>query len=424
MLLPSTLFNPVYFPYLRCAARTQIFFGGSSSGKSSFLAQRCVLDVLSGRNVLIVRKVGRTLRGSCWNEVQKAIRLFRAENRFHVSLSDMTVTCRANGRQILFAGLDDVEKIKSLTPARGALTDIWMEEATECLYSDMKQLEKRMRGRSRFEKRLTLSFNPIDKAHWLYREFFSAWQDGPAGFPPPAVYGESVPGRSVFQSGLVILKTTYRDNRFLTEDDVSALENEPDPYYHRVYTRGDWGVRGGAVFRDWAVKDLKALSSRFPDKRFGLDFGFSRDPSACVCCALSRAERTIYVFRELYAAGLTCRDLACRLGPFLNGRPVVCDSAEPRSIAELRALGVSALPARKGPDSVLHGLWWLQGYRLVVDRDCRNMIRELTQYRWKEGPGRPCAEGEDHLIDALRYALEDEQLSRRAAFIAKGGVLA
>ena len=426
MRIDKSAFNEVYRPYVRESRRYQIFFGGSSSGKSAFLASRCVLDALWGRNVLIVRKVARTLRPSCWNEVLKAMGRLRVRKYFDVSQSEMLITAKQSGGQLIFAGLDDVEKIKSITPAHGVLTDVWMEEATECRYSDYKQLDKRLRGVSVHAKRMTFSFNPIARTHWLYEEFFSGWQDGAEAFPPPARCGRTVPGRSYFSDNLCILKTTYRDNRFLTYDDRKALENEQDPYYYDVYTRGAWGVSGDVVFRSWRAEDLSQTAARFPDKRYGLDFGFAKDPAACIRCAVSEGSRTVYIFAELLERGLTTWELAERLKRFAGDETVTCDSAEPRSIAELRRLGIHARPARKGPDSVLHGLQWLRGYQIVVDPSCRNMIRELSQYRWKEDSqrlGRPVPEGEDHLIDALRYALEDEQLARRAALGRKGGLI-
>ena len=168
--LQGNFLNKVYKPHLQNQHRYQIFFGGAGSGKSVFLATRCVIDTLQGRNTLIVRKVSRTLKGSCWNEVNKAIRRLGLQKLFSVSKTDLTITARNNGAQMIFAGLDDVEKIKSLTPKTGVLTDVWMEEATECEYQDFKQLDKRLRGASRHVKRLTLSFNPILRTHWIYRE--------------------------------------------------------------------------------------------------------------------------------------------------------------------------------------------------------------------------------------------------------------
>ena len=167
--------NYAYYDYLDDDTRTQIFFGGASSGKSYFIAQRIVADTVRGRNTLVLRNVARTLRGSCWNEIVKAISKVPYKQWFSISKTEMIITATNNGAQILFAGLDDVEKNQVHTPANGVLTDIWIEEATETSYDDLKQLEKRLRGESRHPKRITLSFNPIYREHWLFREFFGGW---------------------------------------------------------------------------------------------------------------------------------------------------------------------------------------------------------------------------------------------------------
>lgn len=403
LTIRGELFNRVYQPHLENAHRYQIYFGGSGSGKSVFLATRCVLDALRGRNILVVRKVGRTLRGSCWNETLKAMDRMNLKSLFLINKTENSLTVKSNGAQILFAGLDDVEKIKSFTPSRGPLTDIWMEEATECTFEDFKQLDKRLRGYSRFEKRITFSFNPVWQSHWLFKEFFPIWQDGK---------------NYVEKGGVSILKTTYRDNRFLTADDRAALESEKDPYYYRVYTLGEWGVPGRLIFTDWKVEDLEAVSPLWPVRYYGLDFGFSSDPCGAVDCALDRARKRIYVFRELCEKGLTNLALAERLHSFCGGHPIACDSAEPKSIAELRGLGVNAYPVKKGPDSVIHGVQWLQGHQIVLSPQCVSLREELMAYQWRrDAAGRPLPEPEDrnnHLLDALRYALEGESLGRLA----------
>ena len=139
--------NEVYLPYLRDTRRYQIFFGGAASGKSVFLATRAVLSALSGRNVLVVRKVRRTISASCWSEVLKSASRFGLLSQFSVGKTEGTLTAK-NGAQIVFVGLDDAEKIKSITPARGVFEDIWIEEATEIEREEFKQLDKRLRGQS------------------------------------------------------------------------------------------------------------------------------------------------------------------------------------------------------------------------------------------------------------------------------------
>jgi phage terminase large subunit len=330
---------------------------------------------------------------------------------FNVSKSEMVITAVNNGKQILFAGLDDVEKIKSTTPQDGVLTDIWIEEATETAYADFKQLDKRLRGQSKHKKRLTLSFNPVYKTHWIYTEFFGIWEDGKS-------YAES--------DTVSILKTTYKDNRFLADDDRAAMENEKDPYFREVYTLGNWGVLGDVIFRNWRAEDLSGISDAYPTRLYGLDFGFSQDPCAAVDCAYDRKHQRLYIFRELWEKGLTNSMLAERLKTFCAHRPICCDSAEPKSIAEIRNFGISAFPAKKGPDSVVHGIQWLQGLEIVVDVGCHHMREELTTYQWKrDKDGNSMAIPEDknnHLIDALRYAVETEA-TQRIATTAKRSVI-
>ena len=402
IVVPRSAFNACYLPYLNAQHARQIFFGGAGSGKSVFLAGRAVLDALTGRNTLVVRRVARTLRGSCYNEVRKAAARLGVLPCFRESRTEMAFTCRHNGAQILFLGLDDVEKIKSLTPRRGPLTDIWMEEATECRYHDLKQLEKRLRGHSRHKKRLTMSFNPVSRGHWLYRTYFTGWQEG---------------ARLHQGEELLILRTTHRDNQFLTEDDRRAYEQERDPYYHRVYTLGEWGELAGQVFTNWHAEDLSRLAPQADRLRVGLDFGFARDPAAAVRLHLDLKRGRVYVLDELYQRGLSNAQLAERLRAFAGEHPIICDSAEPKSIAQLRGLGIRAVAARKGPDSLRHGIRWLQGMEVVVDSRCTHTMAELQAYRWRQdasGECLPIPEGEDHLIDAMRYALERDSKPQRA----------
>lgn len=401
--------NTVYVPHLKNGHRYQIYYGGSSSGKSVFLATRAVLDTMAGRNTLIVRKVARNLRKSCWNEVTKAIGRMGLTKYFSVNRTDMTITAKNNGAQILFAGMDDAEKVKSITPQKGPLTDVWIEEATECDYEDYKQLDKRMRGASQHQKRMTFSFNPIYQQHWLYKEFFGIWEDGKQ-------YAE--------EGSVSILKTTYLDNRFLMDDDRRALEDEKDPYWREVYTLGNWGVIGAVIFKNWRQEDLTETGKAYPTRFYGLDFGFSSDPCGVIDCAYDRKNRRIYVFNEICEKGLTNTALAEELKAFCGRKPITCDSAEPKSIQELKNAGITAYGAKKGPDSVEHGIQWLQGHEIVIDKKCVHLRDELTTYQWRQDrDGNAMRVPEDknnHLIDALRYALESESSQRIATTGKKG----
>lgn len=404
--------NPVYRTYLEAVERKQVFYGGSASGKSVFLGQRTIYDLMrGGRNYLIVRQVGRTLRGSVFTEILKVIAEWGVGELFTINKSDMLITCR-NGYQAIFAGLDDVEKLKSLTPAKGAVTDIWIEEATEIEYHSMKQLLKRQRGGSaKTPKRLTLSFNPIIQSHWIYEEFFkaNAWADDQTTFKTDE---------------LSILKTTYKDNQFLTPDDIADLESEKDEYYRQVYTLGNWGILGNAILKNWKMVDMSDPGGEYylPEaqrthRKHGLDFGFSSDPAAAPFTHYEKSKKRIWIYDEMYEKGLTNPVLAETLEPKLGSDYITADSSEPKSIVELNMHGINAIPAQKGKDSVTFGIQWLQQHELLVDKNCVNMRNELQSYKWKEDAGGNAlpvpVDRNNHLIDALRYAYEDEMIEYR-----------
>ena len=403
--IDPVVFNEVFLQHLNNLARTQIFYGGSGSGKSVFLAQRCVYDLMrGGRNYLITRQVGRTLRGSVFTEVVKVITEWGVGGLFSVNKSDMLITC-TNGYQIIFAGLDDSEKLKSLTPLKGAITDIWIEEATETDRATVKQLYKRQRGGDEnTAKRLVLSFNPILQSHWIYEDYFGkvAWADD----------------QTEYASGeLSILKTWYIHNRFLTPDDVRDLENESDPYYRAVYTFGNWGVLGNVIFTNWRVEDLSGMRDQFTNRRHGGDFGFSSDPAAMPVTHYDKKHKTIYIYDELYETGLTNDLLAAAVIEKIGRDYSTWDSAEPKSIAELRQHGVNARAAKKGKDSVLFGIQWLQQQTIIIDKSCVNARNEFSQYKWKEDAAgnaiRQPVDKNNHLIDGLRYGYEDDMLESK-----------
>jgi len=397
------VFNDVYRPNLKNLARTQIYYGGSSSGKSVFLAQRVVYDLLNGgRNYLICRAVGRTIRKSVFNEINKVITDWGVRDLFHSNKTDGVITC-SNGYQALFTGLDDTEKVKSITPEKGVITDIWIEEATETTRKDIKDLYKRQRGGDpSTAKRLTLSFNPILQSHWIYDEYFNgvAWADDQTEYK---------------SDDLTILKTWYIHNRFLTPEDVADLENETDEYYRAVYTLGDWGVLGNVIFKNWQVRDLSGMTEQFTQPRHGLDFGFSADPAALACTHYDRKKKTIYIYDELYELGLTNDVLAREVKEKIGNQYVVADSAEPKSIEELRRGGIRISGAAKGKDSVNHGIQWLEQQTVIIGKNCVNSINEFQQYQWQEDKhGRAKkvpVDRNNHIIDALRYAYEGDARS-------------
>lgn len=389
--------NDAYIPYLNDTTRTQIFFGGSSSGKSFFLAQRVVMDVLKGHNYLIVRNVANTIKRSVYNQIVKTIIDFNLSEVFQMSKSEMVITCKRNNRQILFGGLDDPEKLKSITPIDGVITDIWIEEATETAREAYKQLTKRLRGATPdgIGKRIIFSFNPILQTHWIYQEFFWNWDDS----------------KNLYKSDdLLILKTTYKDNKFLTDEDIYALEHETDPYFYNVYTLGNWGVLGKVIFKNWRTEDLSDVIPSFDNIYNGIDFGVT-DPNAFIRVHVNEGQKQIFVFNEYKNSNTLIDELAEELNNRISKDEfIVGDPQGAQAILELNNRGITVIPAKKGPNSINDGISWLKEYEIIIDIHCQEFKNEIQSYHWQEdklGNALPKPVDKDnHLIDALRYATE------------------
>lgn len=340
------------------------------------------------------------MRNSIFNEINKAIINMGLLRFYSINKSDMVITNNLNGKQILFAGLDDVEKVKSITPQNGVLERIFVEEATEIKREAYKQLTKRLRGYSKYSKHVILAFNPILKSHWIYKEFFAHWQDNKNSYE---------------DESLCILKTTYKDNLFLTKEDKNQLENESDPYFYNVYSLGNWGILGNVIFKNWHVEDLSELKLKFDNIYNGLDFGWN-DPTAMLKVNLDKNRNRIYIFDEVYQQYMTDSVLLSTAKRFTNGNQyITCDDASPKTIDYLSNNGVRAIPTVKGADSIMRGIRWLQDYEIIVDVRCQNFKNEIEQYHWQQDKygnalERP-VDANNHLMDCLRYALCDEILA-------------
>ena len=228
------VFNDVYLPYLENDDRYLVFYGGGSSGKSYFIAQRFIYKLIHPTrcNLLVVRQTGDTNRRSTFPLLKQVISNWNLAKHFKVNESDMRIKCLLTGNEVAFAGLDDVEKIKSITFENGELTDIWVEEATETQEADINQLKVRLRG-GKTKKQIVLSFNPINIQHWIKKHFIDS-------------------------KLATVCFSTYKDNKFLTDDDRKALEDLKyiDEYTYNVYCLGHWGILGKTVF------DARAIQNR------------------------------------------------------------------------------------------------------------------------------------------------------------------
>ena len=235
--ISKKVFNEAYLPFLDNEDRYLVFGGGGSSGKSYFIVQRWVYQLLhpSRCNILVVRQTGDTNRRSTFPLFKQVISHWNLSEHFKVNESDMRIVCKLTGNEVAFIGLDDVEKVKSITFSNGELTKVWVEEATECQEADINQLKVRLRG-GKSKKQMVLSFNPVNIQHWIKGHFID--------------------------SGLAtVCWTTYKDNKFLTDDDRKALEDlqYTDEYTYEVYCLGKWGILGKTVF------DARAIQKRLDE---------------------------------------------------------------------------------------------------------------------------------------------------------------
>jgi phage terminase large subunit len=361
------------------------------------IAQRDIIDIVNEeRNFLVVRNTGNTLRQSVFEERCKVIKQWGLTNYFDIRQGDMQLVYKPTQCAFFFRGLDDVEKIKSLTPANGVLTDLRVEEATETSQDKVFELHRRMRGQTSLIKRSVYTFNPTLKTHWIAKKHFKG-QD--IGF--------------LYNKEKLIFRTTYKDNAFLTQQDINFIMSLSG-YQGQVYRDGLWGVLGDLIFNTWEIIDCK--NTEFDVTRYGIDFGFSSDPAAVIKVGYIKSKKEIYIQEGFYIRGGTNDVLAAKAKATVRDNTVWCDSAEPKSIQELRNAGenrISAYPAKKGPDSVWHSLQWLQQQKIYVDKRCTDMINELSAYQWKKSKSgetmQEPAESDDHLIAALRYATERDR---------------
>ena len=379
--------NGAYMPYLYdYSHRYEVYYGGAGSGKSVFIAQKIILKALRDkRKVLIIRKTLNSQKDSCWRLMLEQLSDLNIRQLCKVRITDFTIEL-PNGSALLFKGLDDSERIKSIV----GITDIWIEEATELIEEDFDQLDLRLRARAS-NLQMFVSFNPISKVNYVYRRWFA----------DTAVVGDDT----------LIVKTTYKDNRFLPEEYIKSLESKihSNPTYYRIYALGEFCSLDKLVYNNWRVeafeppKDGKLI--------VGLDFGFTNDPTAVVASIVKGDD--IFIFKEYTGTGKTNQQIAEIITSMGFAKSVIiADSAEPKSVAEIKRCGIQRIKeSTKGKDSIIHGIQRLQGYNIIVHPSCQNIITELENYSWIKDK----ATGEytnkpidmfNHSLDALRYSLQ------------------
>lgn len=382
------IFNDAYFSSLMdFSNRFEIYYGGAGSGKSVFIGQKLVMKAAAAqRKVLVIRKVGRTLKDSVFQLILDTLERFQLKAYCKVNLSTFTIEL-PNGSQFLFKGLDDSEKIKSIVN----ITDIWIEEASELTQDDFTQLNLRLRA-SAPNLQMMLSFNPVSKANWVYRYWFEN------GTP----------------SAAKVLRTTYKDNRFLPQEYIDSLEEmkEKNPTYYKIYALGEFASLDKLVFPSYSLLEEPIDTSNF-EMLVGLDFGFVNDPTALIQSFIDDKEKKLYIMKEFYQTGLTNDKIAEAIKYMgLAKSIIVADCAEQKSIEELKRNGIQKVrPSKKGKGSILAGIDKLKEYQIIVNPACENTLIELQNYSWKKdkSTGEYINEPIDsynHLMDSLRYSLQ------------------
>lgn len=357
--------------------------GGAGSGKSVFMTQRTIIRVLreSGHRILVVRKVASTLRNSVFKLFKDILIDWKLDRYFTISESYMIIKS-PNGSEIIFMGIDNAEKMKSIA----GITSIWIEEATELTETDFNQLDLRLRGKSKLHKEIALTFNPISDTHWIKKRFYDT-----------------------IRSDTIRLTTTYKDNRFLDEKYIEVLESlkDSDPVYYAVYCLAEWGSTGNLVWNNYKVKEIP-LDDECYDRVFcGLDFGYN-DPSAFL--KIGEKDGELYILEELYKTHLTNTELIELLSPYQQYR-IIADSAEPARIQEFYKQGFNISGCKKKEKNyVRNGIDFIRRKKIWVHPKNKHFISEISGYVYlTDKNGNPTEEPigvNDHLMSALRYGTE------------------
>lgn len=391
-----------YADFWKFKGRYRVCKGSRGSKKSKTTALNLIVRTMQypDANTLVIRKVFRTLKDSCFTELKWAINRLGVDEFWEAKESPLELTYKPTGQKIYFRGLDDPLKITSIAVEKGYLCWLWIEEAYEILNEqDFDMLDESIRGAIPEEtglfKQITLIFNPWNERHWIKRRFFDVKSDD-----------------------ILAMTTNYMCNEWLDDTDRRVFEEMKirNPRRYRVAGLGEWGVVEGLVYENWQEQYFdvgEILKIKGIQSAFGLDFGYTQDPTALFCGLVDKNERKIYVFDELYEKALTNRMIYEHIKSMgYSKERIKADAAEPKSIDELREFGLYHVrAARKGKDSINNGIQYIQDYEIIVHPKCVNFLTEISNYIWEEDKfgkkiNRPIDDF-NHLMDAMRYALED-----------------
>ena len=392
-----------YGTFWRSRARYVVVKGSRASKKSTTTALWLITKIMEHplANAIVIRKTYRTMKDSCFRQLKWAINRLGVSEWWHATESPLELTYKPTGQKILFRGLDDPLKVTSVTVDVGYLCWGWVEEAYEITSeADFDTIDESIRGELPPDlwKQWRITFNPWNERHWMKARFFDA---------------ES--------SDVLAMTTDYRCNEWLDETDLKLFEDmkRRNPRRYRVAGLGDWGITEGLVYENWQeqayqIEDEKAdgfVDTRQMQPFAGLDFGYTTDPTAFVVGFFDKTEGVLYIYDEIYERALSNVNISERIKAAGYGKArITADSAEPKSIDELKSYGLRVSGARKGKDSVMNGIQWVQNQKIVIHPRCVNFITEVSNYTWETDrfgvkTGKP-VDDFNHALDALRYGCE------------------
>lgn len=387
--------------------------GSRASKKSKTTALKIIYRMMQPQyreaNAIVFRKTYRTLKDSCFSDLRWAIHRFEVDDFWETRLSPLEITYKPTGQKILFRGLDDPLKVTSISVDKGYLCWAWLEEAYELLKEeDFDMIDESIRGAipDPLYKQWIITFNPWNEKHWIKHRFFDRQDDN-----------------------ILAMTTNYKCNEWLDASDLKLFEDMRlhNPRRYRVAGLGDWGIVEGLIYENWVERAFTLDDIRQCQTISGLDFGYTNDPTAFLIGFIDQDAKKLYIWDEIYKKGLTNRMIYQEIQDAGYAKEkITADSAEPKSIDELRELGLRVHGARKGRDSINNGIQYIQDYQIIVHPRCVNFLTEINNYTWDSDKfgDRINVPIDDfnHLMDALRYAVSDLQKGAPKVKTFRGGI--
>jgi len=389
------IINPSFYSFLFDTNPYLVFRGGAGSGKSVFCAQKILFRLLMDYNAgfkhrfICLKKTAPYARKSLFPMFKALITEWGLDQICQVNKTNMVFMFN-NGSTIEIMGLDDSEKVKSIS----GVTTIFLEEATEFTLEDFRQLDLRMRGLIGTYYQIMCAFNPTSKLSWVYKEFYEDKDR----------YGDLA----------TLHLSTYADNMYLDEAYKKKLDDlgKRDYGWYRVYTLGEWGSLEHVIYSNW--EEINAFPEDITDIALGLDFGYNH-PNAL--SQLGFTDEGIFVKELIYKSKMTISALISKMkivipensdGQVTRNTPIYCDNARPEAIQQIRQAGFNAQTVIKGKNSVKEGIDTVKQHDLFFTKDSVNLIKEVSKYKWREDKDgnvfEEPAKIDDDGMDSIRYA--------------------